>query len=208
MKTLRGQRGNGLSKTPFWTTVSPHDAFAAPLARPHMGSLLDEQLRWPDCDSIRANRLIRVNRFRVPELNPCFRTARVSGLRAQKIANCRFEVILANRSNVMIFLSANRFARITPIHIANRRAIHRVRKRAFFFQTCRFSSDSREFRESRDSRDPPERGKQRRIPQFSREFRDFRDSRDSSSEKTRFVMTPFSTQDSEWIASFHSQGHP
>ena len=28
-----GQRRNGLSKTPFWTTVSPHDAFSAPLAR-------------------------------------------------------------------------------------------------------------------------------------------------------------------------------
>ena len=33
LKTLRGQRRHGLSKTPFWTTVSPHDAFSAPLAR-------------------------------------------------------------------------------------------------------------------------------------------------------------------------------
>ena len=41
----------------------------------------------------------------------------------------------------------------------------------------------------------PDCGKQRRIrpfPRDSREFRDFRDSRDSSSEKTPFVMTPFS----------------
>ena len=30
-QTLRGQRRNGLSKNTFWTTVSPHDAFAAPL---------------------------------------------------------------------------------------------------------------------------------------------------------------------------------
>ena len=33
LKSLRGQRGNGLPKTPFWMTVSPHDAFSAPLAR-------------------------------------------------------------------------------------------------------------------------------------------------------------------------------
>ena len=30
---LRGQRRNGLSKNTFWTTVSLHDAFPAPLAR-------------------------------------------------------------------------------------------------------------------------------------------------------------------------------
>ena len=47
-------------------------------------------------------------------------------------------------------------------------------------------------------------GKQRRIRPFSRdsrEFRDFRDSRDSSSEKTPFVMTPFSgpeQKESSW----------
>ena len=35
-------------------------------------------------------------------------------------------------------------------------------------------------------------GKQRRIRPFSRDSREFRDSRDSSSEKTPFVMTPFS----------------
>ena len=34
-ENLKGQSRNALSKTPFWTTVSPHDAFAAPLARPH-----------------------------------------------------------------------------------------------------------------------------------------------------------------------------
>ena len=38
LKTLRGQSRNGLSspKTPFWTTFSPHDAFAAPLAHPQI----------------------------------------------------------------------------------------------------------------------------------------------------------------------------
>ena len=29
----KGQRRNGLSKTPCWTTVSPHDTCSAPLAR-------------------------------------------------------------------------------------------------------------------------------------------------------------------------------
>ena len=63
------------------------------------------------------------------------------------------------------------------------------------FQRSPFSRDSREFRDSRDFRELPDCGKQRRIRPFSRdsrEFRDFRDSRDSSSEKTPFVMTPFS----------------
>ena len=63
------------------------------------------------------------------------------------------------------------------------------------FQKSPFSRDSGEFRDSRDSREPPECRKQRRVRAFSRdsrEFRDFRDSRDSSSEKTPFVMTPFS----------------
>ena len=63
------------------------------------------------------------------------------------------------------------------------------------FQKSPFSRDSREFRDSRDFREPPDCGKQRRIRPFSRdsrEFRDSRDSRDSSSEKTPFVMTPFS----------------
>ena len=51
---------------------------------------------------------------------------------------------------------------------------------------------------SRDSREPLDCGKQRRIRPFSRdagELRDHRDSRDSSSEKTPFVMTPFSGAD-------------
>ena len=67
------------------------------------------------------------------------------------------------------------------------------------FQKSPFSRDSREFRDSRDYREPPDSGKQRRIRAFSRdsrEPRDFRDSRDSSSEKTPFVMTPFSGPDS------------
>ena len=75
----------------------------------------------------------------------------------------------------------------------------RVRKKGLLekgsFQKSPFSRDSREFRDSRDSREPPDCGKQRRVrpsSRDSREFRDFRDSRDSSSEKTPFVMTPFS----------------
>ena len=63
------------------------------------------------------------------------------------------------------------------------------------FQKSSFSRDSREFRDSRVSREPPHSGKERRFRPFSRdsrESRDFRDSRDFSSEKTPFVMTPFS----------------
>ena len=60
------------------------------------------------------------------------------------------------------------------------------------FQKSPFSRDSREFRDSRVSRDLPDCGKERRIRPFSRDSREFRDSRDSSSEKTPFVMTPFS----------------
>ena len=59
----------------------------------------------------------------------------------------------------------------------------------------RFSRDSRELRDSRDSREPPDCRKQTRVRPFSRESResiDFRVSRDSSSEKTPFIMTPFS----------------
>ena len=66
------------------------------------------------------------------------------------------------------------------------------------FQKSPFSRDSREFRYSRDLRESPDSGKQRSIRPFSRdsrESRDFRDSRDSSSEKTPFVMTPFSGPD-------------
>ena len=66
------------------------------------------------------------------------------------------------------------------------------------FEKSPFSRDSREFRDSRESREPSDCGKQRRIRPFSRdsrESRDFRDSRDSSSEKTPFVMTPFSGPD-------------
>ena len=66
------------------------------------------------------------------------------------------------------------------------------------FQKSPFSRDSREFRDSRDFREFSDCGKQRRLRPFSRdsrESRDFRDSRDSSSEKTPFVMTPFSGPD-------------
>ena len=79
---------------------------------------------------------------------------------------------------------------------------NRVRKKGSFqtFGKGAFSEKSsfREFRDSRDSRELLDCGKQRRIRPFSRdsrEFRDFRDSRDSSSEKTPFVMTPFSGSD-------------
>ena len=77
-----------------------------------------------------------------------------------------------------------------------------------FFQRSPFSRDSRQFRDSRDSRDstdsrePPDCRKQRRIrpfPRDSRELRDFRDSGASSSEKTPFVMTPFSGPE-KWVS--------
>ena len=69
------------------------------------------------------------------------------------------------------------------------------------FQKSPFSRDSREFRDFRVFREPPGCGKQRRIRPFSRdskESRDFRDSRDCASEKTPFVMTPFSGPESKW----------
>ena len=69
------------------------------------------------------------------------------------------------------------------------------------FQKSPFSRDSRDFRDFRES---PDCGKQSRIGPFSRdsrEFRDFRDSRDSSSEKTPFVMTPFSGPDCSAIGA-------
>ena len=34
LQSFCGKRRNGLSKTPFWTTISPHDTFSAPLAHP------------------------------------------------------------------------------------------------------------------------------------------------------------------------------
>ena len=40
----------------------------------------------------------------------------------------------------------------------------------------------------------------------SREFRDFRDSRDSSSEKTPFVMTPFSGPENRSKVGFKRWG--
>ena len=60
------------------------------------------------------------------------------------------------------------------------------------FQKSPFSRDSRVSREFSDC------VKERRLRPFSRdsrEFRDVRDSRDFSSEKTPFVMTPFSGPD-------------
>ena len=67
----------------------------------------------------------------------------------------------------------------------------RVRKKGSFGEGV-FSEKSRD---SRDFGESPDAGKQRSIRPFSRDsadLRDFRDSRDSSSEKTPFVMTPFS----------------
>ena len=63
------------------------------------------------------------------------------------------------------------------------------------FQKSPFSRDSRELRDLRDSRERQDSGKQRRIRPFSRDSREFRDLRESSSEKTPFVMTPFSGPD-------------
>ena len=73
----------------------------------------------------RIDSQIRANRFRVPELNPFL---------ANRASNHRFEAICANRSHVakIVFflridsresIHANRFMRIAPIRIANRRAI-------------------------------------------------------------------------------------
>ena len=69
----------------------------------------------------RIDSQIGANRLRVPGLNPFFRESQFGAL---KVANRRFEAIRANRLNVMkigFFLSANRFARIAPIRVANRR---------------------------------------------------------------------------------------
>ena len=52
---------------------------------------------------------IRANRLRAPKLNPFFAN-RVSG--RKKIANRRFEVIRANRSNVMKVMKVGVFLRI------------------------------------------------------------------------------------------------
>ena len=71
------------------------------------------------------------------------------------------------------------------------------------FQQSPFSRDSREFGDSRFSREPPDCGKERRFRPFyrdSRDIRDFRDSRHFSSEKTPFVMTPFSGPDTKMPA--------
>ena len=81
------------------------------------------------------------------------------------------------------------------------------------FQKSPFSRDSREFLDSRDFREPPDCGKYRRIrpfPRDSRESRDSTDSRDSSSEKTPFVMTPFSGPEnsgSRWAVSWSMLNH-
>ena len=66
------------------------------------------------------------------------------------------------------------------------------------FSEKSISRDPRELRDSRVSREFSDCGKERRFRPFSRDsrkFRDFRDSRDFSSEKTPFVMTPFSGPD-------------
>ena len=79
---------------------------------------------FPRIDSqIRANRLILANRFRVPELNPSFST-RASGGQTLRIAGLRrFARIARTLWKIVWFFSANRFARIFPIRVANRRAI-------------------------------------------------------------------------------------
>ena len=45
LKTLRGKRRNGRSKTPFCTTVSPQDAFSAPLAHPQISLKSAEKVK-------------------------------------------------------------------------------------------------------------------------------------------------------------------
>ena len=45
-QTLSGQRRNGLSKTAFWTTVAPYDAFATPLARSELHYSYITVIRW------------------------------------------------------------------------------------------------------------------------------------------------------------------
>ena len=73
------------------------------------------------------------------------------------------------------------------------------------FQRSPFSRDSRELRDSRVSREPWDCGKQRRIRPFSRDSREsrhFRDSRHSVSEKTPFVMTPFSGSTADLFSLF------
>ena len=76
-------------------------------------------LRWPES--------IRANRFRVTELNP-FVANRASG--GLKIVNRGIEAICAIRLHIMKIgffcesIRVNRFARIAPICVANRRAIY------------------------------------------------------------------------------------
>ena len=80
--------------------------------------------RFARIDSqICANSPILASHFIVPELNPFFCESRFGGL---KIANRSFEAIRANRSHVMKTaraFAANRFVRLAPIRVANRRAI-------------------------------------------------------------------------------------
>ena len=74
------------------------------------------------CESIRANRLILASCFRVPKLNPFFCESWFGGL---KIANRRFEAIRANRLKryEKRGFRENRFGRIAPIRVGNRRTI-------------------------------------------------------------------------------------
>ena len=66
--------------------------------------------RFARIDSqIRVNRLIFSNRFRVPELNPLFCESCFGG---QKIANRRFEAVLANPSHYEIEVFSRKSIRV------------------------------------------------------------------------------------------------
>ena len=68
----------------------------------YVGRVHDEELRFARVDSqIRANRPIRANHLRVPEQNPFFLRIALRGTKTETHCESRFEVIHANRSNVM-----------------------------------------------------------------------------------------------------------
>ena len=102
----------------------------------------------------------------------------------------RWRCIFRSAPRFVIFLSSCHFLELIRIGFGKRGLLEKGSS-----QKSPFSRESREFR---DSREPPDCGKQGRIRPFFRDSRDFRDStdsRDCCSEKTPFVMTPFSGPD-------------
>ena len=63
LEALSGKRRNGLSKTPSWTTVSPHDAFSAPLVHPGFLWCAIRALAWSLCDVLQASPLFLSGSF-------------------------------------------------------------------------------------------------------------------------------------------------